>query len=202
MNGTELPVNIRTYRINQPRLDVVYPVITDLPNPQIQQYINDTILREVYNLLYQQQYPQNPRTESTAYYEIKTNERGILSLSLINYAFSGGAHGLTLQKSLTFNVQTGKLYALQDLFKPGSDYVKILSAIAEQQIKTREIPLLNEFKGIQANQDYYIADKALVIYFQVYELTAYVYGFTYFPISVYEIQSIIDEEGPLGKMIY
>jgi hypothetical protein len=56
------------------------------------------------------------------------------------------------------------------------------------------------FKGISPEQDYYIADKALVLFFQLYELTAYAYGFPYFPISIYDLQTIIDEQGPLGKM--
>ncbi|MNI20915.1 Peptidoglycan-N-acetylmuramic acid deacetylase PdaC [compost metagenome] len=153
-------------------------------------------------MLHQQGYPQNPQTDVTANYELKNNQRGILSLTLINYAFSGGAHGLTLQKSLTFNVQTGKSYTLKELFKPGSDYVAKLSAIIQAQIKERDIPLLVDFKAIRPDQDFYIADKALVIYFQQYELAAYVYGILHFPISVYQIQSIIDEDGPLGRMLY
>ena len=99
------------------------------------------------------------QTDVTAHYELKTNERGVLSLTLWNYAFSGGAHGLTIQNALTFNTETGKAYALKDLFKPGSDYVAKLSAIIEAEIKTRDIPLLVEFNSIRPDQDFYIADK-------------------------------------------
>ena len=35
----------------------------------------------------------------------------------------------------------------------------------------------------------------------LYELTPSVYGFPMFPISVYDIQDIIDENGPLGRLI-
>lgn len=201
MNDRQLPVSVSTFHLVRPRLDVFYPVILGLGDFRVQQIINSAILNLVYTLIRDQGYYENPLTQITGSYELKTNERGILSLSIINYAFSGGAHGLTITKSLTFDVQTGRVYELKDLFKPNSDYVKILSEIIRKQIIARNIPLLNEFKGIQPNQDFYIADKALVVYFQLYELTAYVYGFTYFPISVYEIQDIIDENGPLGKMI-
>ena len=52
-------------------------------------------------------------------YEIKTNERNVLSLSLLNYAYTyPSAHGLTKVRSLTFDVQTGKSYTLKELFKP------------------------------------------------------------------------------------
>jgi hypothetical protein len=195
-----LPINIKTYRMSGPRLNVLYPVIVELSDSGVQQQINQLIVREVKRQIHQQGYPQNPK-ELTGYYEIKTNERGVLSLSLYNESYASDAHGWTLQNSLTFDVQTGKLYTLQDLFVHGVDYVKSVSEIIGQQIKDRRIPLLSEFKGIRPEQDFYIADKALVVYFQLEEITAYVYGFQYFPISVYEIQNIINEQ-PLGTMMY
>ncbi|MCD1258659.1 DUF3298 and DUF4163 domain-containing protein [Paenibacillus athensensis] len=180
----------------------MYPAVVRLQNPAAQHRINSEIVRVVNRQLHEQGYPQNPQTEVTAYYEIKTNERQILSLSLINYAFSGGAHGLTLQSSLTFSTQTGHSYTLRELFKPGADYVKRLSDIVKAQLKARDIQTLESFKSIRPDQDFYIADKSLVLYFQLYEITPYVYGFPYFPISVYALQDILDENGPLGKMMY
>ncbi|MEW9701074.1 DUF3298 domain-containing protein [Paenibacillus sp. SI8] len=196
------PVSIKTYQVLRDKLNLLYPAVVQLTPASVQHKINTDIVHAVNQLLHHQGYPQNPMTDVTANYELKNNQRNVLSLSLLNYAYSGGAHGITIQKSLTFSTQTGKQYALKDLFKPGSDYVARLSAIIQAEIQARNIPLLVEFKSIRPDQDYYIADKALVVYFQVYELAAYVYGFLYFPISVYEIQDIIDENGPLGKMLY
>lgn len=201
MGGNQLPVAIANFTLAWPRLQVDYPLVYGLKDLAVQQRINNEIVNLVYYLIAEQGYYTNPRTEITGSYEIKTNERGILSLSIINYAFSGGAHGLTIIKSLTFDVETGKVYQLKDLFKPNSDYVKRLSEIVARQIKERELPLINPFTGIRPDQDFYIADKALVLYFQLYELTPYYYGFPNFPISVYEIQDIIDENGPLGRML-
>ncbi len=198
----ELPVQIQARKVKQARLDLTYPVVVGLPNVRVQEHINGVIWNLVLELLREQGYFENPMTTVTATFEIKTNERGILSLTLINYAFSGGAHGMTINKSLTFDVTTGKSFQLSELFKPGSDYVNIISDIVAAQIKERDITLLDEFKGIAPNQDYYIADKSLVIYFQLYELAAYVYGILHFPISVYTLQDIVAEDGPLGKMMY
>ncbi|WP_235550394.1 DUF3298 and DUF4163 domain-containing protein [Paenibacillus sp. Soil750] len=196
------PVSIQTYKVLKSKLNLMYPAVIHMNAPLVQHKINTTIVDAVNKQLHDQGFPQNPETDVTAYYEIKTNERRVLSLSLLNYAFSGGAHGMTIQQSLTFSTETGQSYTLKDLFKPGSDYVKRISDIVAAEIKQREIPLLVEFKGIRPDQDFYIADKSLVIYFQLYELAAYVYGFLYFPISVYELQDIIAEDGPLGKMMY
>jgi len=202
MDGLDQPVSIKTYKVLRDKLNLLYPAVEKHMPYTAELAMNTAIVNAVNKQLREQGYPQNPLTDVTAHYELKTNERGILSLTLWNYAFSGGAHGLTIQNALTFNTETGKAYALKDLFKPGSDYVAKLSAIIKAELKSRDIPLLVEFNSIKPDQDFYIADKALVIYFQVYELAAYVYGFLYFPISVYAIQDIIAEDGPLGKMFY
>lgn len=201
MNANDNPVLIYSRHMTAPRLDLYYPVVYGMPNQDVQQHINKAIWHLVCSLLKEQGYYDNPQAEVTGRFEIKTNERGILSLSIINYTFSGGAHGLTIVKSLTFDVQTGRTFQLSDLFKPNSNYILTLSEIIKEQIAEREIVLLQEFTAIRPDQDYYIADKALVIYFQQYEIAAYVYGILYFPISVYEIQDIIDENGPLGRML-
>ena len=198
-----LPVSIQTMVIKQGGTTIYYPQIIGLQNINAQQSMNQDIYQLVQYLM-RQQYKQqgvNSFEEMIGTFEIKTNERNILSLSLSNYAFAfQHANGLTIMKSLTFNTQTGERYQLKDLFKPGSDYVNVLSAIVQEQIKERDIPILNEFPGISPNQDFYIADKALVLYFQPIEITPHYIGIPMFPISVFEIQDIIDENGPLGIM--
>src|SRR5690625_1688129 len=198
-----LPVSIKTMVMKQNGTTIYYPQVIGLQNMHVQQSINQTIYQLVQYLM-QQQYKQQGVSsfeEMIGTFEIKTNERNILSLSLSNYAYAfQHANGLTIMKSLTFDVQTGKNYQLKDLFKPGSDYVKTLSAIVQKQIKERDLPLLNGFSGISPNQDFYIADKTLVLYFQPIEITPHYIGLPMFPISVFEIQDIIDENGPLGIM--
>lgn len=198
-----LPVSIQTMVVKQQGFTIYYPQVVGLQNMTVQQSINQTI-SQLMQFLMQQQYEQqgtNNFTEMIGTFEIKTNERNVLSLSLSNYAFAyQHAHGLTLMKSLTFDTVTGKSYNLKDLFKPKSNYVEVLSKIIKKQISERNILLLDTFSHISPNQDFYIADKSLVLYFQVYEITAYYIGFPMFPISVFEIQDIIDENGPLGRM--
>lgn len=198
-----LPVNIQTYQVNfGPQQTIHYPQVSGMQNYDLEKMINRTIMQQTKQLIQQQagNIP-TPIEEMIGSYEIKNNQRNILSMSLSNYAYHyHAAHGMTYIKSLTFDLKKGKLCALQNLFKRGSDYVERLSAIIESQIKQRNIPLLNGQVRIGPNQDFYIADKALVIYFQLYEITPYVFGFPMFPISVYDIQDIIDENGPLGRM--
>ncbi|MEH6986511.1 DUF3298 and DUF4163 domain-containing protein [Cytobacillus firmus] len=197
------PVGIKTMTISTgPTKVVYYPRVSGMQNKQLQEFINNTILRQNQQLINEQTGNMDTTVvDLYGYYEIKNNQRDVLSLSLNNYVYHyHAAHGMTVIKSLTFNLQKGKQATLKDLFKPGSNYVKRISDLIAVQIKERDIPLLVDFTAIKPDQDFYIADKALVVYFQLYEITPYAYGFPMFPISVYDLQDIIDENGPLGRM--
>lgn len=198
-----LPVNITTYLHEENGVKIYYPQVTSLDSREVQKKMNDTIVHTVQQLMERQYQEQD--TDSFAQmigtYELKTNERNILSITFTNYAIRDmAAHGLTFMSSLTFNVKTGQKYELADLFKPNSNYVEVLSRIVQRQIVTRQIPVLEPFSGIRPNQDFYVADKALVLYFQQYELSPYYVGLPMFPISVFQLSNIIAEDGPLGVM--
>lgn len=198
------PVNFRTMVVQQPPgTEIYYPQVIEMADRRVQQIINQKI-HQLSELLFQQQFQQQRHhafAQMIGTYEIKTNQRDILSLTLSNYAIAAhAANGLTLMKSLTFDSQTGKSYQLKDLFLPGSNYVKRLSDIVQKQIKTRDIPTIEAFNGISPNQDFYIADKCLVLYFQEIEFTPHYVGLPIFPISVFELEDIVKENGPLGRM--
>lgn len=189
---------------------IEYPVIVGMFNMAVQKKINDSILFVVNKLYFDQINKLKndrgyvPPITVNGWYELKTNESDVLSLSIGNYTIAHpAANGWTIMKSLTFDTKTGALYQLNDLFKPDSNYRQVLSDIISAQIKSRSIPLISPYPGIKpVDQDYYIADKALVIYYQPVEFTPHVYGFPMFPISVYEIQDLIKPGTPLDKMLY
>ena len=148
-----------------------------LSEPSSWQYeINQAITEQVKDLITLQTGNMPTSVEQMlGFYEIKNNQRNILSLTLSNYTYHfHAAHGMTYIKSLTFDFNKEELVQLKDLFKPGSNYVEIISNLIQQQIQQRNIQLLDDFTTIQPQQDFYIADKALVIYFQLYEITPYV----------------------------
>lgn len=201
--SNSFPVDIRTLKISS-GLDktVFYPQVANMQNEELQWSINQAIVDRTQELI-NQQVGEMPTMveEMIGLYEIKNNQREVLSLSLSNYTYHyHAAHGMTYIKSLTFDLKKGKKCSLKDLFKPDSDYIQRLSAIIKEQIAARDIQTLDDFTSIAPDQDFYIADKCLVIYFQLYDITPYVFGFPMFPISVYEIQDIIDEESALGRM--
>lgn len=197
-------VLIKTRKFEQQGVTIYYPEVVGLNDIQVQYTVNQAIVHLTQQLINEQYKQQNVDhfAEMIGIYEIKTNERGILSLTLSNYAIAAQhANGLTLMNSLTVNIKTGKIYQLKELFKPNSNYVDILSNMVRGQIRDRNIPILNDFKGISPEQYFYIADKSLVLYFQSLEITPHYVGIPMFPISVYDLENIINDTGPLGKML-
>ncbi|MER2089290.1 MAG: DUF3298 and DUF4163 domain-containing protein, partial [Sporosarcina sp.] len=184
-----------------PKVEVYYPVVTHLKNTNVQSKINHAIVSSLNKILIEQNFYAKELVELLASYELKNNQRNILSLNLIVYSFTGGAHGMTIIKSLTFDTTTGKEYTLKELFKTDSHYEKKLSDIIQQRIKDWKIDLLEPFNEIRSDQDFYIADTSLVIYFQLYEITPYYWGFPYFPIPILDLADIIEPDSPLDRMM-
>jgi hypothetical protein len=201
---TALPATTRTVVWKQQNMTIYFPQLTQFYNQLVEARVNATIEKMVRALIQTQQEQQGTTNfmEMIGLYEIKTNERNVLSISFSNYAYvEHYAHGLTFMKSVNFDLNTGENVPLSDLFKPDSNYLTVLSKIVATQIKERDIELLNPFPGVSAQQDFYITDKALVLYYQLYAITPYYVGFPLFPISVYTIENIILEDSILNRMI-
>lgn len=190
-----------TRRLVKPRLEVKYPHVEGLANRFVQKMVNTAIIDLVYDLIRMQGYMQDPAKTITGTYEVKLHKNGILSVVLDNYGYAkGAAHGITYRKSLTFNLEDGAVYKLADLFKYDSGYRTRISDMIKRQIKEKDVPLIAEFVKIVENQDFYLTDHAVVVYFQLYEYTPYAYGFPEFIIPFRELASIIDPGGPLGRL--
>lgn len=194
-------VGYRTFQKVTPKVTINYPLVYGLANHQAEMQINKAIIDTLNNTMVELGFHDPNLQEMLGQFEIKTNERGIFSLTLTVYSFTGGAHGMTIIKSLSFDVATGHQYELKELFKADSDYVAKLSDIIQQKITDWETPLLDKFTSIRNDQDFYLADHSLVIYFQLYEITPYVAGFPYYPIPILDIQDIIKPDGPLEKLL-
>ncbi|MGG3510392.1 DUF3298 domain-containing protein [Paenibacillus lautus] len=197
------PASIHTLTHTAPGLVIHYPQVHGLMDPGAEEAINRAIILQIQDMQREQQQVQtgtNPQTTGT--FEIKTNERGILSLVLTNYTYSEHmAHGYTVTKGLTFATATGKSYALSDLFRPGSGYQAILAVEVNRQIKERGIPVLENLPvTVSPNQDFYLADKSLVIFYPLYAITPYYVGFPMFPISVYNLLGLAAENGLLSDL--
>ena len=110
------------------------------------------------------------------------------------------AHPMHFKKSITGDLRTGKIYTLADLFT-GGDYVEELSRFVAQKIEEDDVPTLIEFERISPDQDFYLTEDALVLYYQLYDLYPYAWGFPEFRIPYEEIRSLLKDGGPVSLLL-
>lgn len=125
-------------------------------------------------------------------FKIAYNKNDILSIPITYYQYTGGAHGITTLYPYNFNMMTGKDLSLKELFKDDFDYKKIMNEVITKEISKDKEVYFNDgkdFKGIKDNQDFYISDEGIVVYFQVYEIAPYSSGIREFLIPKAKIEN-------------
>jgi hypothetical protein len=127
-------------------------------------------------------------------YAVKYNENSLVSIVVSGYEYTGGAHGISWRESLTFDLETGKAFKLGDLFKSGADYKKVIDERIAYEIDRRDWQDSVRFEGISADTSFYLTEEALVIYYQPYEIAAYVFGLPSFAFDRYELSELFAEE--------
>lgn len=136
-------------------------------------------------------------------FSIKYFKNNLLNLEIQGYYYPiGAAHGMPSMKTPVINLATGKFYTLGDLFMGGVNWINELNKIIKNMIETDkkyEYVFKDQFKGIKENQDFYIDDNNLYIYFPPYEIGPYSSGFVTFKIPFSEIQGMINENGEFYK---
>lgn len=186
-------------KIAGPKLNLTCPVIIGVPRART---VNGMIRSLLDQMIRSQGYPGEGDVSISGGYKVHLNQSCLLSLSLDVLSYiEHAAHPMTVIKSLTFDVLTGRVLKLRDLFIPGSGWVAEINRQIKEQIASREIQLINPFETIGDDQDYYLTPEDLVIYFQLYEYTPYAFGFPEFPIPLESLRPFIEPFSPLARLL-
>jgi hypothetical protein len=191
-----------------------YPQIDDLDDKTVQDRINSIFSKKAEEARNEglknademekamaSGYTGNPNKCETYFdYRLKYNQNGLLSVVFLDYQYSGGAHGLTVQSSHTFDLKTGEEYRLKDLVISDADYVAFISNIVKAEIDARikegVLPdySIAPFEAIKEDQDFYLSNDAVVVYFQQYEYFPYAAGIQEFPVEFSALKDILKPE--------
>ncbi|SKA80768.1 protein of unknown function [Clostridium sp. USBA 49] len=205
MGHKRKPALITDVKLENPSLNLTYPKVSGLKHKSAQSSINRYIKKEVYSLLNKEGYGVDEGKKFTAGYTVKLNKRGTLSILLEVFSFVKGEEKRnTVRKTINVSLKDARIYYLDDLFSrkiKKSKWISILNDIIRNQISFKGINLSKEFKGIWLKQDYYLTEDALVIYFQMNEYTEPEYGFPEFTIFFNDIIEIINNKGPIGRLL-
>lgn len=131
--------------------------------------------------------------EALETYKVTYNNGKLLSIPVVFYTYTGGAHGNTLQEPYNFDLETGEKLTLKDIFKEGSNYKDILKDVIKSSIE--ENPdiyfddAINTVDKLSDNQHFYITNDNLVIFYDLYELAPYSSGIREFSIPLSSLSS-------------
>ncbi|HGT1509926.1 DUF3298 and DUF4163 domain-containing protein [Clostridioides difficile] len=184
------------------------PVITN-SNKIVERSTNDKIKNDIfefYNKSYKEakQYLKDNPDEKNKFvanvdFELKKNTDSALSIKVRYYTYSGGAHGFYQDIAYNVDMRTGKFLELMDLFKDNTKYKEVIDEeikrqIAELEKKDEENIGIYNFKGIKENQNFYLQDENLVVYFDLYDIIPYAAGIPEFSINKALISSMLKPE--------
>ncbi|WLD91530.1 DUF3298 and DUF4163 domain-containing protein [Alkalihalobacillus sp. AL-G] len=192
------PVQVITITVEKPGTKVKYPKLVCMDDRDVGININKQILLLVQRL---REEGDQPNTTVSITYTIKVNKNGVLSvIFLLDYYTAGAAHGMQVQKALTFSTINGTCFPFPSLFRMNSYYKTRLSRYAKAYIKSENITLIEEYKGITDEQEYYLTNDTLVLFYQLYEYTPYAYGFLEIPVPFEVVQTLVDKKSPIAQL--
>ncbi len=114
----------------------------------------------------------------------------LISFKMDQYLYTyRSAHGSHLYLGFVFDLETGNKLSLNEVFKVNDEFLSAVNGFMLETIKEKEIPVFDftEFKGLDDSAEFYLLKETLVIVFQEYAYTPYVYGPLIFQIPFSEI---------------
>lgn len=128
--------------------------------------------------------------EAVVNFTVTYNQHCLVSLYFDQYEYAGGAHGLTVRYSDTWNLEKSKRHEMGDFFPHKNNYREYVLQVIDKQIEYR---IANEGamffddyeklkkENFKAN-NYYLTKEGLVIFFQHYDIAPYAAGLPTFTI--------------------
>jgi hypothetical protein len=136
-------------------------------------------------------------------YQALYNRNGLLSVLVTeSFYMKGAAHPGSVYVSFNYDVETGRMLTLGELFKRSSDYLGVLSMICKAELKKRDFPITES--GADPTQQNYqtwnITGNGLQVTFGEYQVGPYAAGPQTVLVPFSELEGELDPNGPVGKV--
>lgn len=198
--NNQYAVQEKKYKPNKDYL-IYYPQVSGMADKKTQAKINQTLkdLAGVKETHPHFQLESNYRCD----FSIPFYQRNLLVVKMSGCHYSlGASRGLPVSRYAHIDLKTGEVFQLAELFKSGSQYVKMISEIIGSQIKNERkhaAVFQGNYKGIQADQAFFIRKDSLNIYFSPYEIAPSAGELPIFSIPFADLLGIIDQNGAFWK---
>lgn len=193
---------------------IQYPQISGLPDAGVQNDINTILKKSAQNALNEGQKNADDMAqaikdgytgavgmcETNFDYMTAYNQNGLFSVVLMDYQYTGGAHGGTVQSSFTFDLATGIALKLSDLMDSATDFTGFINTairneinrwVAEGGISEFEF---SKFKDIGVDPAFYLTNDAVVFYFQEYSYFPYAAGIQEFTVTYTDLSDLMKDK--------
>lgn len=190
--NTPCPAVIERNEYKTALFDVQYPQVCGMSDTNAQERINAVLKQSVDNFIAQvtqaaedgKEYPLAAKFSAKMEYQVHRQDADLLSLTLLSYQYTGGAHGSAHLDGFTFRLSTGQLLKYTDLFSLDAASRQSLNEKIASQIRQRQIPIFEPFAGLGDNPVFYMKDgRQVVLVFQQYEIAPYSSGILEFAID-------------------
>ncbi len=118
--------------------------------------------------------------EALQTFEVTYNRACIISAYFDNYQYTGGAHGLTVRTSQTWNLKTGRRIKLRALYKCSGDYKTYIKKKIIEQIRENPDIYFDNYEELVEQtfniNSFYCTSQGVVVYFQQYDIAPYASG--------------------------
>ncbi|KAJ53916.1 hypothetical protein BD780_001364 [Clostridium tetanomorphum] len=194
LNSVNIITNTIKSKNSHSEIDIKYPQVIDLKDKQLETKINTIIKNTVTDFKNEtEKIAENLEKDGLSThpyiinvdYKIHYNKNNLLSITLSNYSYTGGAHGTTDNVSFNIDTKTGEEASLKDMFSSNEDYKKIINKFIREEIEKNPENYFQDataFKDILPDQPFYIEDNNIVVYFGLYEIAPYSSGIQEFKI--------------------
>lgn len=205
MGHRRKPALISDIKVEKPGLSLTYPKVSGLKHKSAEASINRYIKKEVHEVLKEEGYGNSEDKKFTGGYSVKLNKRGTLSIIIEIYCHQKGeAHGRTIRKNINISLKDARIYHMDDLFSRKirkSKYISRINELIKNQIQFKAIKFTREYDTISKDQEYYLTETSLVVYFHVNQFTSFEYGFPEFEIPFEDVLDIVNSKGPIGRLL-
>lgn len=118
--------------------------------------------------------------------EVIYNKNNLLTIKIEEYSYKGTAHGNSIVTFLTFDTKTGKKLTFDDLIKCQDCLMKeVKEKLAEYQEAHDGSPKVWEENLDLTPKHYFFDDSTFYVWYEPYEIAAYVFGRTELKIPMY-----------------
>jgi hypothetical protein len=201
------------------KLELSYPVfagtkqgLVDTLNNYFTSFFNKTLgapalstIDEAWNAsckTFTQQMESQPMDMLSWFYEgagsVMIMNKKFVSLAMLMYSFEGGAHPNAYEEMFSFDLETGKKMKLEDLFTDTEEIRKIAeNKFRKEKNITPEQSYSDagfDFEEFYISENFAFDEKDFIIYYNTYEIAAYMQGATELRIPYSEISRIMKPE--------